>query len=85
MGKISSLTDVRRAQIVILNGEGDPEKDIAAKLRCSMTAVHNAIINFSADHRTRSGRPRKTRPREDRPIRQIVTRTCYFTLKKVQQ
>ena len=44
--------------------EGYIERDIAAKLRCSKTAVHSAIVIFNADgtfyDRKRSGRPRKT-------------------------
>ena len=35
-----SLTEVRRAHIVTLH---------VAKLHCSMTAVHNAIIKFNDD------------------------------------
>ena len=67
--KQSSLTEVRRAQIVSLHGEGYTERDIAANLRCSNTAVLNAVVKFNADAtfhvRKRSGRPRKTTLRED--------------------
>ena len=45
----SSLTEVQRAQIVTLCGVGYTERDIAAKLHCSKTAVHNAIVQFNAD------------------------------------
>ena len=65
MGKKSSLTEVLRAQIVTLHGEGYTERDISAKLRYSKTAVHNAIVKFNTDgtfrDSKRSGRPRKLR------------------------
>ena len=49
VGKKSSLTEVRRAQIVTLHGEGFTERDIATKLRCSKITVHSAIAKSSAD------------------------------------
>ena len=74
MDKIFALGEVRKAQIVTLHGEGYTERDIAAKLRCSKTAVH--VVKFSADgrfpDRKTSGRPRSTTPREDRSVRQTV-------------
>ena len=76
MGKISSLTDVRRAQIVTLHRERYTERDIAAKLRCPKTSVHNVINKFNVDgtfhDRERSGRSGKTTPREDRLMRHIL-------------
>ena len=67
--KQSSLTEVRRAQIVSLHGERYTERDTADNLRCSNTAVLNAVVKFNADAafhvRKRSGRPRKTTLRED--------------------
>ena len=57
-----SLKELLRAQIFTLYGEGYTERDFAAKLRCSKTAVHNAIIEFKADDmfhdRKMSGCPR---------------------------
>ena len=41
----SSLTKFRRAQTVTFHGEGDTERDIAAKSRCSKTAV----VKFHVD------------------------------------
>ena len=35
-----SLTQVQRAQVVTLHGEGYTKRDIAAKLHCSKTALH---------------------------------------------
>ena len=69
----------RRAQTVTLHGEGYTERDIAAKLRCSKSAVHNAIVTFNADgsfyDRERSGHPRKTKtPKEDCLMSQVVMR-----------
>ena len=52
--------EVHRAQIVTLRGEGYTERDVAAQLCCSKTAVHNIIVKFTADctfhDRKRSGR-----------------------------
>ena len=70
-----------------LHGEGHTERDIDAKLRCSKTAVNNAITKFNADgtfhDRKRSGRPRKTAPREDRTMRLIVLRSPKSSCKKI--
>ena len=68
------LTEVRSALIVTLHGKGCTERDVAANLLCSNTAVHNAIVKFNAvgtfHDRKRFGRPRKISPRKDRSIRQ---------------
>ena len=62
-----------------LHGEGYSERDIAAKLRRSNTAVHNAVVKFNADgtfhDRKRSGRPQKTTSKEDLSVRQTVMRS----------
>ena len=56
----SSLTEVRKAQIVTLHGEGYTERDTTDKLCCPKTAVHNAIVKFNVygtfHDRKRSGR-----------------------------
>ena len=49
MGKKSSMTDVQRAQIVTLHGEGYTEGKIFEKFECSITAVHNAIAKHKTD------------------------------------
>ena len=54
-----------------LHGEGNTERDIAVKLRCSKTAVSNANAKLTA-YGT-SGRPRKMMPREDRLVRRIIS------------
>ena len=61
-------------QIVSSNEEGYTKRDIAAKVCWSKTAVHNAIVKFSADgvfhDRKWSGHPWKTIPMEDHSMRQ---------------
>lgn len=88
MGKKSSLTEVLRAQIVTLHGEGYTERDISAKLRYSKTAVHNAIVKFNTDgtfrDSKRSGRPRKTTLRDDHAMRRIVMRSPMSSCKKIR-
>ena len=46
MGKKASLSEVKRAQIVILHKEGLSERLISEKVECSKTAVHQAIVKF---------------------------------------
>ncbi len=88
MGKKSSLTEVLRAQIVTLHGEGYTERDISAKLRYSKTAVHNAIVKFNTDgtfrDSKRSGRPRKTTLRDDHAMRRIVVCSPMSSCKKIR-
>ena len=76
MSAKSSLTEVRRTQIVTLRSEGYTERDIAANLRCSETEVHNNIVKLNADgmfhDKRRFGRPRKTMSRYYRSVRRIV-------------
>ena len=87
MGKKSSLTKVRRAQIVTLHREGYAIWDIAAKLSCYKTVVDNAIVKFNADgtshDMTRSGHPQKTTPREDCSMRQTVMRSSKSFCNKI--
>ena len=49
MGNKLPLTELRRAQIIILHGEEHTEMDIAAKFHWSKTAIHNDIIKSNAD------------------------------------
>ena len=46
MGKTSSLTEVQRARIVLLNQESYSEQQISKAEKCSKTAVHNAQAKF---------------------------------------
>ena len=69
MGKKNSLTEVQRAQIVILHNEGASKHQIAVRLSVSKTEVHQAITEHVSEEifcdRKRSGIPRKTSIRDD--------------------
>ena len=65
-------TSKQWANVVALHGEGYTDRDIAAPLRCTMTAVHKFNADGTFNDRNRSGRPWKTTPGEDRSMRQIV-------------
>ena len=88
MGKKSSLTEVQRAQIITLRGEGYTERQISSKLKFSKTAVHNAIKKYRLDgvlcDRDRCGRPRKTTVRDDNAMRRVVLRSPMSSCKKVK-
>ena len=83
-----SLTDVQRAQIVILHKEGVFERQIAARLNVSKTGVHQAIIKHVSEgifcDRKRSGRPRKTSIHDDNLIRRMAVRSPTSSTKKLQ-
>ena len=49
MGKKKSLIKVLRAQIVALHGQNLSERQISAQMRCSKTAVHQAIAKYQQD------------------------------------
>ena len=88
MGKKSSLSETKRAQIVVLSEEGYSEREISAKMQCSKTAVHTALKNFnnygSYKDLKRSGRPKKTSPRDDLTIKRIAVRSPTSSLKKIR-
>ena len=69
MGRSKSLSEVVRAQIIVLRQEGYTERDISKRLRCSKTTVHNSIVKFnqtgSYAEAAKPGRPRKTTPQND--------------------
>ena len=46
IGKKASLSEVKRAQIVILHKVRLSERLISEKVECSKTAVHQAIVKF---------------------------------------
>ena len=46
MGKKASITEVQREQIVVLQHEGYSQRAISEELKCSKTAVHNAVVKF---------------------------------------
>ena len=88
MGKKKSLTEVQRAQIVILHEEGVFERQIAARLSVSKTGVHQVITKHVSEgifcDRKRSGRPRKTSISDDNLIRRMVVRSPTSSTKKLQ-
>ena len=88
MGKKKSLTEVQRAQIVILHEEEVSERQIAARLSVSKTGVHQAITKHVSQgmfcDRKLSGRPRKTSIRDDNFIRRMVVRSPTTSTKKLQ-
>ena len=49
MGKKKSLTEVQRAQIVILHKEGESECQITARLSISKTGVHQVITKHVSE------------------------------------
>ena len=87
-GQKKSLTEVKRAQIVILHKEGVSERQIAERLSVSKTGVHQTITKHVSEgifcDRKRSGRPRKTSIRDDNLIRRIVVRSLTSSTKKLQ-
>ena len=88
MGKKKSLTEIQRAQIVILHEEIVSERQIAARLSVSKTGVHQAITKHVSEgifcDIKRSGRPRKTSIRDDNLIRRMVVRSPISSTKKLQ-
>ena len=88
MGRKASLTEVQRAQIVLLHDEGYSERQIALKMRCSKTAVNNAIRKFEHDgqysDKKRLERPRKTTSRDDNMMKLTVARSPTSYCKKIQ-
>ena len=88
MGKNPSLPNVQRAQIVTLYKEGYSERNIAAKMGCSKTAVHSAIKKFETEgvfsDFKKTGRPRKTSKRDDNLMKLIVKRSPTSSCKKIQ-
>ena len=79
MGRKTALSEVERAQIVILHKEGLSEREITKRISRSKTAVHQAIMRFknfgSYKDKKRSGRSRKTTPRDDHLIWRIVVKS----------
>ena len=73
---------------MVLHQEGYSERAISGKLKCSKTAVHNAVVKFANSgtysDRKRSGRPRKTTPRDDHAIRRMAVRSPMSTSNKIR-
>ena len=88
MGRSKSLSEVVRAQIIVLRQEGYTERDISKRLRCSKTAVHNSMVKFnqtgSYAEAAKPGRPRKTTPRNDITMKRAATRSPVSSAKKIR-
>ena len=88
MGKNVPLSEVQRAQIVALLKDGYSEQLISEKMRCSNSAVHNAVVKFqntgSYSAGKKSGRPRKITPRDNHVIRRIVVRSPMSSADKIR-
>ena len=88
MGKKASLSEVKRVQIVILQKEGYSERQIKTQLKCSKTAVHNALVNVknfgTYSDKKRFGRPQKTTPRDVHLMRRIAVRSPMNSSKKIR-
>ena len=88
MGKKKLLTEVQRAQIVILHKEGASEHQITAHLSVSKTGVHQAITKHVSEgifcDKKCSGRPRKTSIRDVNLIQRMVVRSPTNSTKKLQ-
>ena len=82
------MTEVQRAQIVILHKKEVSERQIAASLSFSKTRVHQAITKHVCEgifcDRKRSGRPRKTSIRDNNLIRRMVVRSPTGSTKELQ-
>ena len=89
MGKKSSLTEMQRSRIEVLQQEGYLEKQISMVEHCSKTAVHNLLTKFKnsgcdSDSK-RSGRPQKTTVRDDRLLRRVAMWSPQSSSKKCVQ
>ena len=88
MGKNVPLSEVQRAQIAALHKEGYSERLISEKMKCSKSAVHNAVVKFqntgSYSTRKKSGRPRKTTPRDNPVIYRIAVHSPMSSADKIQ-
>lgn len=88
MGKKPSLSPTKRVQIVTLRGEGYSERQLAAKFKCSKTAVHQALARYQETStyrdKQRSGRPRVTSARDDSLMKRMVIRSPSSSLSKIK-
>jgi transposase len=81
MGRKSDISVAKRAQICALRAQGLTERDVAALIGVSKTAVHQATVHHAKfnsydyrDTRRNSGRSRVTTPQTDRMIRRAAVR-----------
>ena len=82
------LSEVQRAQIAALHKEGYSERSISEKMKCSKSAVHNAVVKFKNtgcySTRKKFGRPRKTTPRDDAIIHKIAVHSPLSSADKIR-
>ena len=89
MGKKTSISAEKRAQINLLSEEGYLEREISIRQGVSKTAVHQAIPKFQKygiyTDRKRSERPLKTSTRNDHIIKKIAVRSPLSSSKKMRR
>ena len=88
MGKNSSLLEVQRCQIVVLDKKDHTERQTGNRLGRSKTAVRQDIVKYKelgtyADAK-RNGRPRKTTPRTDILIKRKVMNSPTCSARKIR-
>ena len=87
MGKNELLSEVQRAQIAALHKEGYSERLISEEIKCSKSAVYNAVVKFqntgSYSTRKKSGRPRKTTPRDNPVIHRKAVHSSMSSADKI--
>ena len=69
------LSEIKRAQIVALSGEGYSQVEIAKKMECSRKGVQTTIKRYketkSFKNRKGQGRKKSTTTREDRSLKRV--------------
>ena len=87
MGEMRRLSLAERAKSVVLNKEGNSERQISKKLKFSETAIHQAIVKFrnfgSFQDLHTSGRPKVTSRRDEHLIKWMVVRSPTSLSKKI--
>ena len=82
------LSEVQRAQVAALHKEGYSERLIREKMKCSKSAVHNAVEKCqntgSYSTTKKSGRPRNTTPRDDPVIHRIAVHSPMSSADKIR-
>ena len=88
MGKKTSLSTEKRAQLQPLSNSNFSVRQILKKVKVSKTAVHNSIMKYQNEGtfkgRKRSGRPRVSSCREDHVVHRIVIRSPTSSSKNIQ-
>ena len=86
IGMLSS--EVQRAQIVNIYGNGLLERQMFPKIKVSKTVVHQVIYKFQQyglqKDLKRSGKPRKSCFRDKHLMKRIVARSLMSSVKKIR-